>query len=133
MIRRPPRSKRTDTLSPYTTLFRSMGRLLQAFKLVSAAQPVYDRVVHAQRSKQLPRGPAPEEIADAAVQAGIINVQEAQLLKDSQAARDRKRTRLTPVTNAKLVCRLLLEQKIKSQTILETKKHKKTQETTQRQ
>src|SRR3546814_4676179 len=87
MIRRPPRSKRTDTLSPYTTLFRSMGRLLQAFKLVSAAQPVYDRVVHAQRSKQLPRGPAPEEIADAAVQAGIINVQEAQLLKDSQAAR----------------------------------------------
>src|SRR3546814_3138865 len=26
MIRRPPRSTRTDTLSPYTTLFRSMGK-----------------------------------------------------------------------------------------------------------
>src|SRR3546814_199269 len=26
MIRRPPRSKRTDTLFPYTTLFRSMRR-----------------------------------------------------------------------------------------------------------
>src|SRR3546814_16292166 len=25
MIRRPPRSTRTDTLSPYTTLFRSLG------------------------------------------------------------------------------------------------------------
>src|SRR3546814_1172897 len=25
MIRRPPRSTRTDTLFPYTTLFRSMG------------------------------------------------------------------------------------------------------------
>src|SRR3546814_2600901 len=25
MIRRPPRSKRTDTLFPYTTLFRSQG------------------------------------------------------------------------------------------------------------
>src|SRR3546814_14327628 len=25
MIRRPPRSKRTDTLFPYTTLFRSRG------------------------------------------------------------------------------------------------------------
>src|SRR3546814_4861623 len=25
MIRRPPRSTRTDTLSPYTTLFRSRG------------------------------------------------------------------------------------------------------------
>src|SRR3546814_15545357 len=27
MIRRPPRSKRTDTLFPYTTLFRSLRRL----------------------------------------------------------------------------------------------------------
>src|SRR3546814_1060355 len=39
MIRRPPRSTRTDTLFPYTTLFRSVGsggrlvimRLLRAF------------------------------------------------------------------------------------------------------
>src|SRR3546814_16313098 len=28
MIRRPPRSTRTDTLFPYTTLFRSEGRTL---------------------------------------------------------------------------------------------------------
>src|SRR3546814_10098792 len=28
MIRRPPRSTRTDTLFPYTTLFRSFGQLL---------------------------------------------------------------------------------------------------------
>src|SRR3546814_12470888 len=35
MIRRPPRSTRTDTLLPYTTLFRSLGakrhRLLRRF------------------------------------------------------------------------------------------------------
>src|SRR3546814_8901758 len=30
MIRRPPRSTRTDTLFPYTTLFRSAGRGLPA-------------------------------------------------------------------------------------------------------
>src|SRR3546814_15342648 len=30
MIRRPPRSTRTDTLFPYTTLFRSVGGLLLA-------------------------------------------------------------------------------------------------------
>src|SRR3546814_6052296 len=30
MIRRPPRSTRTDTLFPYTTLFRSMGCRLPA-------------------------------------------------------------------------------------------------------
>src|SRR3546814_1957348 len=29
MIRRPPRSTRTDTLFPYTTLFRSLARYLQ--------------------------------------------------------------------------------------------------------
>src|SRR3546814_16660192 len=32
MIRRPPRSTRTDTLFPYTTLFRSLG--VQAFKKI---------------------------------------------------------------------------------------------------
>src|SRR3546814_21004903 len=31
MIRRPPRSTRTDTLFPYTTLFRSPNLLLPAF------------------------------------------------------------------------------------------------------
>src|SRR3546814_15799707 len=30
MIRRPPRSTRTDTLFPYTTLFRSMNTLVEA-------------------------------------------------------------------------------------------------------
>src|SRR3546814_17499024 len=29
MIRRPPRSTRTDTLFPYTTLFRSLNEVLQ--------------------------------------------------------------------------------------------------------
>src|SRR3546814_5275881 len=37
MIRRPPRSTRTDTLFPYTTLFRSTGWLVQAMQ--SAALP----------------------------------------------------------------------------------------------
>src|SRR3546814_8104096 len=29
MIRRPPRSTRTDTLFPYTTLFRSVGMIIE--------------------------------------------------------------------------------------------------------
>src|SRR3546814_2367033 len=32
MIRRPPRSTRTDTLFPYTTLFRSADHALQALR-----------------------------------------------------------------------------------------------------
>src|SRR3546814_11058540 len=31
MIRRPPRSKRTDTLCPYTTLFRSITKVTRLF------------------------------------------------------------------------------------------------------
>src|SRR3546814_6219370 len=40
MIRRPPRSTRTDTLFPYTTLFRSPGR-------VARIQPAADRTAAA--------------------------------------------------------------------------------------
>src|SRR3546814_15526731 len=35
MIRRPPRSPRTDTLFPYTTLFRSMGTPCDDFTALS--------------------------------------------------------------------------------------------------
>src|SRR3546814_46044 len=41
MIRRPPRSKRTDTLFPYTTLFRSrvgLGTAVRHFDLTRSAQ-----------------------------------------------------------------------------------------------
>src|SRR3546814_10747636 len=45
MIRRPPRSTRTDTLFPYTTLFRSVSRCLTAIFRISIpeyAQSLYD-------------------------------------------------------------------------------------------
>src|SRR3546814_13564909 len=35
MIRRPPRATRTDTLFPYTTLFRSRGRSFRTFARLS--------------------------------------------------------------------------------------------------
>src|SRR3546814_14105936 len=37
MIRRPPRSTRTDTLFPYTTLFRSQTRRRRLFRRAHAA------------------------------------------------------------------------------------------------
>src|SRR3546814_10764950 len=51
MIRRPPRSTRTDTLLPYTTLFRSIFmevREDRKLKLVSVDWNGKDRRVHAQ-------------------------------------------------------------------------------------
>src|SRR3546814_9191729 len=40
MIRRPPRSTRTDTLFPYTTLFRSDSELINIHKLFFKLKPM---------------------------------------------------------------------------------------------
>src|SRR3546814_6614988 len=42
MIRRPPRSTRTDTLFPYTTLFRSSGEVLCASASAADVQAAAD-------------------------------------------------------------------------------------------
>src|SRR3546814_2007604 len=45
MIRRPPRSTRTDTLFPYTTLFRSPASTGSSWAVaISLLKKVYDRV-----------------------------------------------------------------------------------------
>src|SRR3546814_1226439 len=52
MIRRPPRSTRTDTLFPYTTLFRSLAPEHPGQKLPVATRPAmlaFDRHVVARR------------------------------------------------------------------------------------
>src|SRR3546814_13593580 len=45
MIRRPPRSTRTDTLFPYTTLFRSADRAVRGWRAGLFAQR-FPRVLH---------------------------------------------------------------------------------------
>src|SRR3546814_3953849 len=46
MIRRPPRSTRTDTLFPYTTLFRATGAFPCAASPAGAAQRLEDEARH---------------------------------------------------------------------------------------
>src|SRR3546814_7550736 len=43
MIRRPPRSTRTDTLFPYTTLFRSIEVAVEALRLRGRAAALAER------------------------------------------------------------------------------------------
>src|SRR3546814_1109521 len=90
MIRRPPRSTRTDTLFPYTTLFRSQAIHHPATPYIA---PGGDQGGH--RGGREPRHSG----IRARAHAGVA---------------DRKSTRRTPVTNAHLVCRLLLEKKKKT-------------------
>src|SRR3546814_4089036 len=44
MIRRPPRSTRTDTLFPYTTLFRSRPEIVEAQPHAEVEQPLEHRL-----------------------------------------------------------------------------------------
>src|SRR3546814_13763691 len=64
MIRRPPRSKRTDTLFPYTTLFRSceglgaMAEFLDTVKRAAAAENRAEQVTAITPGLQQGRGDA---------------------------------------------------------------------------
>src|SRR3546814_2101249 len=99
MIRRPPRSTRTDTLFPYTTLFRSET-------LTFAEVP----------------GGEGEDLFNIDPGTGEITVEDASAFIDRETAeselftRSEEHTSETPVTNAHLVCRLLLEKKNTDQT-----------------
>src|SRR3546814_2756893 len=58
MTRRPPRSTRTDTLFPYTTLFRSLGLLRLDIR---SRVPHVDGGAHpGQRARRLPRQSQPD-------------------------------------------------------------------------
>src|SRR3546814_7556297 len=120
MVRRPPRTTRTDTLFPYTTLFRSP---------LSASGR--GRCVHRcgglppQTSRRCPRRtePPPGPRRAAFPVPGSSSWRSVHCLcadcqrRGASPWRDRKSTRLTPVTNAHLVCRLLLEKKHYTQTL----------------
>src|SRR3546814_3645629 len=63
MIRRPPRSTRTDTLFPYTTLFRSVAPFKIAITATRLAAPAANRVAGrpAPRPWPLPATPGRSE------------------------------------------------------------------------
>src|SRR3546814_5793720 len=90
MMRRPPRSTRTDTLFPYTTLFRSGFKACGDAVALSAF------------------GKAKGAIGDFQVLPGDVQLR---LCSAQLEIGDRKSTRLNSITNAHLVCRLLLEKK----------------------
>src|SRR3546814_2631619 len=119
MIRRPPRSTRTDTLFPYTTLFRAR---LQAggpegFKAIwgdlKSDERTLPDIALAGAGIQQAQGNIDE--ASRTLEAALQIRLESWLLNASSQcppAHEIGRAQVwTPVTNAQLVCRLLLEKK----------------------
>src|SRR3546814_3858608 len=102
MIRRQPRSTRTDTLFPYTTLFRSIfvNAALAAGILLFA---VITLRLQGRRRRKLP------DVTLDFWRLGMASLI-ACVAVWLTAQRSEEHTS-TPVTNAHLVCRLLLEKK----------------------
>src|SRR3546814_9170864 len=131
MIRRPPRSTRTDTLFPYTTLFRSQEGTARTAHIGCRRRA-------ARRSGAGGKGRTPAPHHRPRGRTAGRSVRTAQLLADRNPPEGHSRRvqrryagrgraggpaaagRLigrahvsTPVTNAHIVCRLLLEKKKK--------------------
>src|SRR3546814_2550023 len=62
MIRRPPRSTRTDTLFPYTTLFRSPNRKSVTWRIFAWDDEGYDpaRMAYYRKVEEAPMPDAPD-------------------------------------------------------------------------
>src|SRR3546814_5055279 len=110
MIRRPPRSTRTDTLFPYTTLFRSerQPRIEVGHRYEAGARFVGDphRVAHRLVDVGLRLEERNQARADLGVAVRLAGEREQRCTRRSE-----EHTSELQVTNAHLVCRLLLEKK----------------------
>src|SRR3546814_15138069 len=77
MIRRPPRSTRTDTLFPYTTLFRSVGEAREAADAPETARIRSALAASSDRQK------SPGSLADGYARAIIRNADRACIMVDA--------------------------------------------------
>src|SRR3546814_4732855 len=78
MIRRPPRSTRTDTLFPYTTLFRSIGVFDPGINGLSVVTKLIgDTVLLATAALRFPSNRAAPIAADLTLSAGTIPIEVA--------------------------------------------------------
>src|SRR3546814_17568878 len=76
MIRRPPRSTRTDTLFPYTTLFRSQGlsRVLRPPRPPEMREQQHDRVLIRQFADRRHRGADARIVAHGAIEHRNVEI-----------------------------------------------------------
>src|SRR3546814_9696892 len=123
MIRRPPRSTRTDTLFPYTTLFRSnapqvdlvISLILDSINVSSAPKDRYLLLI-GRADCLVPVGCGQSLVPCLGESpAYTLGVGDKPRVEGLQIGRAHV---CTPVTHAHLVCRLLLDQKTTLHTAL---------------
>src|SRR3546814_19898847 len=96
MTLRPPRSNRTDTPLPYTTLFRSScsGVAGGDEANYSAASEVVDLVIGGNNARTGPLNDLVKQITDAINASPLVDVVHTELNKVTTLPKDRKSTRL---------------------------------------
>src|SRR3546814_19166430 len=104
MIRRPPRSTRTDTLFPYTTLFRSVGER-NALMFAGAVGPE-DREVEVRLGKIDPAGGGHQSEAHVGCLLAVAREPRLEPVR-GQVARRRDRQRLRRLARLRRAHRLL--------------------------
>src|SRR3546814_2383770 len=102
MIRRPPRSTRTDTLFPYTTLFRS---------IIFLGATGADRLALGQMPAPFIGGKSYKRLGDGDNYGMTLYDTKGNERGGMGFMRSEEHTSELQVTNAHLVCRLLLEKK----------------------
>src|SRR3546814_10631373 len=105
MVPRPPRSTRTDTLLPHTTLFRATVPINPQFGSLNLAQAVI--LLAYEWSKGEALASPPDVPLDPPAPHKELEDLIDHLVRDLD--RSEEHTSGTPVTNAHLVCRLLLD------------------------
>src|SRR3546814_11578904 len=80
IIRRPPRSTRTDTLFPYTTLFRAHAGLIGGLQKLEAQAPDYAALIN--------------DLATHLQRIAVLQMLPAARSEEDEDALDRKSTRL---------------------------------------
>src|SRR3546814_5668993 len=71
MIRRPPRSTRTDTLFPYTTLFRSISIWRRFIPAMVSGAPPRGKIFCIAARRGLPASARPQQHAAVAIGGGL--------------------------------------------------------------
>src|SRR3546814_9661060 len=117
MVRRPPRSTRTDTLLPYTTLFRSVGfglnqRRSQAWMSAAPRRRAFTPALASPpaRRSQIVVSACSGDWPRREVWAADVRRETTMRARRTWPRIGRAHVG-TPVTNATLVCRVLLDKK----------------------
>jgi acyl-CoA dehydrogenase len=83
----PVRDRLAENLYVPTDTDQALGRLENAFRLVTEAGPVLEKIKEASKASRIPKG-SPEAVVSAALEAGVISTQEATLVRAAAAARE---------------------------------------------